>query len=75
MPLAWFDRSSHHLVTFPATSRDSRWAKALADLVRNGVERTVEVRKVDGEAVTPEIADVLRQAGFADGYRGLTLRA
>jgi hypothetical protein len=33
------------------------------------------VRKVDGEPVSGEIADVLRTAGFVDGYRGLVLRA
>jgi ATP-dependent helicase Lhr and Lhr-like helicase len=74
-PLAWFDRSSHHLVTFPATAGDQRWAKALALRVANGLERSIEVRKVDGGAVTPEVADVLRSAGFVDGYRGLLLRA
>ena len=40
-----------------------------------GAERSVEVRKVDGEPVSGEIADALRRAGFVDGYRGLVLRA
>jgi ATP-dependent helicase Lhr and Lhr-like helicase len=75
VPLVWFERSSHHLVTFPAAATDPRWAAALADLVRRGAERSVEVRKVDGEPVSGEIADVLRTAGFVDGYRGLVLRA
>jgi ATP-dependent Lhr-like helicase len=75
IPLVWFERSSHHLVTFPAAATDARWAAALADLVRRGAERSVEVRKVDGEPVSGEIADVLRTAGFVDGYRGLVLRA
>ena len=75
LPLVWFDRSSHHLVTFPAATTDGRWASALADLVRNGTERAVEVRKVDGEPVSGEIAATLRGAGFVDGYRGLTVRA
>jgi ATP-dependent Lhr-like helicase len=75
VPLVWFERSSHHLVTFPGATTDPRWAVALADLVRRGAERTVEVRKVDGEPVSGEIADVLRTAGFVDGYRGLVLRA
>jgi ATP-dependent Lhr-like helicase len=74
-PLVWFERSSHHLVTFPAAATDRRWAAALADLVRRGIERSVEVRKVDGEPVSGEIADALRTAGFVDGYRGLVLRA
>jgi ATP-dependent Lhr-like helicase len=75
VPLVWFERSSHHLVTFPAAAGDLRWAAALADLVRRGAERSVEVRKVDGEPVSGEIADALRRAGFVDGYRGLVLRA
>ena len=75
MPLVWFERSSHHLVTFPAAASDPRWAAALAALVRRGAERSVEVRKVDGEPVAGEIADALRRAGFVDGYRGLVLRA
>jgi ATP-dependent Lhr-like helicase len=75
VPLVWFERASHHLVTFPAAASDSRWAGALADLVRRGFERSVEVRKVDGEPVAGEIAEELRRAGFVDGYRGLVLRA
>jgi ATP-dependent Lhr-like helicase len=74
-PLVWFERSAHHLVMFPAAATDARWAAALADLVRRGAERSVEVRKVDGEPVSGEIADALRGAGFVDGYRGLVLRA
>ena len=63
------------LVTFPGAATDPRWAAALADLVRRGAERSVEVRKVDGQPVSGEIADVVRTAGFVDGYRGLVLRA
>jgi ATP-dependent Lhr-like helicase len=74
-PLAWHDRSSHHLVTFPATSDDVRWAEALAGLVRNGVERSLEVRKVDGGHLTPPVIAALKAAGFSDGYRGLVVRA
>ena len=36
IPLVWFDRRSHHLVTFPATTRDPSWADALAELVKDG---------------------------------------
>ncbi len=72
--LAWFDRRAHHVVMFPAGERDPAWASALADLVRTGRQRVVEVRKLDGGAVSDEVADALRSAGFADGYRGLVLR-
>ena len=74
-PLAWFDRRSHHLVTFPGTRVDPSWATALADLVATGRERAVEVRKVDGGPVGDDIADMLRSAGFVDGYRGLVIRS
>jgi ATP-dependent helicase Lhr and Lhr-like helicase len=53
------------------------WADALARLVKDGRVKGVEVRKVNGEAIdrrSPEAAALLA-AGFADGYRGLTLRS
>ncbi len=72
--LVWFDRRAHHLVMFPAGADDLSWASALAELVRGGRERTVEVRKVDGGAIPDEVAGALRSVGFADGYRGVVLR-
>jgi ATP-dependent helicase Lhr and Lhr-like helicase len=74
IPVAWFDRRGHHLVTFPTTLSDPSWAGALVELVKNGRQRSVEVRKVDGQAVPPEILALLRSVGFADGYRGPILR-
>jgi ATP-dependent Lhr-like helicase len=77
--LAWFDRRGHHLVTFPATAADPSWATALVELVKNGRARSLEVRKVDGSGIGEPTAapfvSALRDAGFADGYRGLTCRA
>jgi ATP-dependent Lhr-like helicase len=79
VPLAWFDRRGHHLVTFPDTARDTGWAGALAEFAKNGRARTVEVRKVDGVGIADpacaSVAGALRSAGFVDGYRGLTFRA
>ncbi len=77
VPLVWFERRSHHLVTFPAAVDDSVWADALAALVKDGRARTVEVRKVNGESITPTSpwAEALRAAGFVDGYRGFSVRA
>ncbi|MGZ4702193.1 MAG: hypothetical protein ACXV98_13345, partial [Ilumatobacteraceae bacterium] len=75
VPLTWFDRRSSHLVTFPA-SVDGSWAEALATLVKDGRQRSVEVRKVNGAPIDrkgPE-ALALLTAGFADGYRGFVLR-
>ena len=75
VPLVWFDRRGHHLVTFPAAASDGSWADALAGLVASGRDRSVEVRKVNGGAVPDEVVEQLRSAGFADGYRGLVVRA
>ncbi len=71
-PLAWFDRRSHHVVTFPSVGVAGSWAQALVAWVTDGRARSVEVRKVDGEPVTPQspAAAELRAAGFVEGYRG-----
>jgi len=81
-PQAWFDRSSHHLVTFESSldSNDQiaapteQWAPALAGLVRSGRQPSIEVRKANGESPTVPIRAQLLAAGFVDGYRGLTIR-
>jgi ATP-dependent Lhr-like helicase len=73
--LAWFDRRSHHLVTFEATWEHADWAPALAGLVAAGRARRVEIRKVDGASAIPEpLAEFARAAGFVDSYRGLIYR-
>jgi ATP-dependent Lhr-like helicase len=79
-PLVWYDRRSHHLVTFPGSSTDSSWAEALVTLVKDGRARSVEVRKVNGggpvgDDAPDDLAVVLRDAGFVDGYRGFVHRA
>jgi ATP-dependent Lhr-like helicase len=77
VPLAWFDKRSHHLVTFPATTTDDGWAEALARLVKDGRLRSVEVRKVNGVPVAeaPDVVAACQRAGFAPGYRGPVFRA
>ena len=77
VPLVWFDRRSHHLVTFAGAAGDPGWAEALAMLVKNGRARSVEVRKVDGEPITPSMpwAAALSAAGFVEGYKGWAVRA
>jgi ATP-dependent Lhr-like helicase len=77
IPLIWFDRRSGHVVTFPAAASDPGWAEALAVLVKEGRARSVEVRKINGDAVVPtsDAAAALRRAGFAEGYRGWTVRS
>jgi ATP-dependent Lhr-like helicase len=77
-PLVWFDRRGHHLVTFPACTADRSWIASLQLLVKNGRAAAIEIRKVDGCGVgdaPADLVDVLRTAGFADGYRGLVYRA
>ncbi len=76
-PLVWFDRRGHHLVTFPDALHDIAWARSLIDLVRAGRIKVVEIRKIDGEGLADApagLVDLLRSAGFADGYRGLVAR-
>ncbi len=79
-PLVWFDRRSHHLVTFPDTLDPfggPAWAEALAARVKDGRARSIEVRKVDGEPLDPRspVGQVLHAAGFVDSYRGVVFRA
>jgi ATP-dependent Lhr-like helicase len=76
IPLAWFDRRSSHLVTFPESAEGS-WAEALATLVKDGRQRSIEVRKVNGAPIERKgtEASALLAAGFAEGYRGFTLRS
>ena len=74
-PLVWFDRRSHHLVTFPDATTDDRWAVALAGQIRLGRMRAVEIRKLNGGTVEdPAILAMLKSHGWIDGYRGLILR-
>ena len=81
--IAWYDVRSHHLVTFEHrthVSTRSVLAEALRTLVKDGRVRTVEIRKINGEAhddakmSTVAIADELMREGFVRGYRGLVLR-
>lgn len=73
--VGWFDRASHHLVTFSATVAGHRWADGLAALVRDGREAAVEVRKVNGEPPPADIVEALIERGFVQGYRGPVLRS
>ena len=78
-PLVWFDRRGHHLVTFPSALDDTSWCRALISLVNDGRMKSVEIRKVNGDGLTGAavpggLLELLRSAGFADGYRGLIAR-
>jgi ATP-dependent Lhr-like helicase len=69
------ERGGRSLLTFPAALVDPGWAGALADVVRSGRRRTLEVARIDGAPARESVhADTLRAAGFTDGYKGLVLR-
>ena len=62
------------VVTYEAAASGA-WAHALAAAVKDGRLKALEVAKIDGEpSATSPHAESLRSAGFADGYKGLTLR-
>jgi hypothetical protein len=70
------ERGGKSLVTFPRTRELDHWPEALQSLAKDGRFRTLEIARVDGEPVgaAPEIAERLKDAGFGDGYKGLTFR-
>ena len=74
-PAAYLERGTRTLVTFD-DAEPGRWVDALVSLVKDGRVRAIQLQRIDGIAVhdSPS-ADALRAAGFADGYRGLTLRS
>jgi ATP-dependent Lhr-like helicase len=75
-PVAFLDRGGRSLLTFPGAQHHAHWADAVAALVKDGRLRRIELARIDGEpAAESPHAERLRLAGFADGYRGLTLRS
>jgi ATP-dependent Lhr-like helicase len=70
----WLDRRAHSLSVFPGGA-DGEWVESLVQIVKDGRVRSLELRRIDGEAITSSPwVTALRSGGFADGYRGLTLR-
>ncbi len=70
---AFLERGGRSLTTFGVDP--ASWADALASLVKDGRLRRIELVRIDGEASAESPhAERLREAGFVDGYRGLTLR-
>src|SRR4029077_15496927 len=53
----------------------ARWAEPVATLVKDGRLRKIELHRIDGAPASesPHL-EALRAVGFADGYRGPTLR-
>lgn len=74
-PLVWYDRRSHHLVTFPDALVDDRWITALIDWCRSGRAKAIEVRKLNGATPDdPALLTLLTSRGFAPGYKGPVFR-
>ena len=74
----YLERGGSTLQTLPASDHPTIAQAALlglARLVRDGRLREMVIRKIDGAAVADSPwRDRLLEAGFAAGYRGLTLR-
>ena len=75
-PTVWCDPKSHSLVLFDASSKTTAWAHALVGVVKNGRRRSLEIRKVNGDEISPahEVIPALKEAGFVESYRGWVLR-
>ena len=72
--VAFLERGGKALITF-ATDRADQWAEALVEAHKQGRLTRVQIERIDDEpARTSPHAAALRAAGFADGYKGLTLR-
>ncbi|MBW8827416.1 MAG: DEAD/DEAH box helicase [Acidobacteria bacterium] len=71
---AWVERAGKRIVTFPAARRTDLWVDGLVSLVKESRVTRLTVQQIDGEpAASSPLAPLLRTAGFAEGYRGLTL--
>ena len=75
-PAVFCERGAKSLVTFPRTLDLDHWPEALQALAKDGRVRSLEIARVDGDPVgeAPEVAARLKDAGFTDGYKGLTFR-
>lgn len=71
---AYLERGGRRLLTFPAAADHVEWVSTLAGLVHSGRVRRLQIESIDGAsaAVSPW-ADALRDVGFAEGYKGLSL--
>jgi ATP-dependent Lhr-like helicase len=71
---AYIERSGKALLTFGTAPTDT-WAGALVESNKEGRLLRLQIERIDDEpARTSPHAEALRTAGFADGYKGLTLR-
>jgi ATP-dependent Lhr-like helicase len=74
-PAAFLERGARSLLTFPAAELDDAWVDALVSLAKEARVRRIELQRIDGVPFNESRwAARLREAGFAEGYRGLVLR-
>ena len=75
-PAVFCERGAKSLVTFARTLELDFWPEALQALAKDGRVRSLEVARVNGAPIgeSPETAARLKDAGFTDGYKGLTFR-
>jgi ATP-dependent Lhr-like helicase len=71
---AYLERGGRSLLTFPAAADHADWVSTLAGLVHRGRVRRLQIESIDGSsAAVSTWADALREVGFAEGYKGLSL--
>jgi len=72
---AYVERGGKALLTFAGVDVDT-WVDALVAAHKEGRIGRLQIERIDDEpARTSSLAPTLRNAGFADGYKGLTLRS
>jgi ATP-dependent Lhr-like helicase len=73
---AYVERGGRSMLTFEGAASDpGSWIEALVAAHKEGRVARLTLERIDNEpARTAPYADALRAAGFADGYRGLTLK-
>lgn len=70
----YLERGGRSLLTFPGSDA-STWGRAIVEAHKEGRFPRVQLERINDEpARTSPHAPALREAGFADGYKGLTLR-
>ena len=73
--LAFVERGAKTLTVFDAGERDRRWAAGLAEVVRTGRRSSLSISKVNAISARESLhGEVLKEAGFVEGYKGLVMR-
>jgi ATP-dependent Lhr-like helicase len=73
--VAYLERGARSLLTFSGDDDDPAWMDALVALAKDGRMRRIQLQRIDGLAAHESPwAGHLRERGFVEGYRGLTLR-